>query len=241
MKYSTVIAKCFLCCFLVFKSVFALGVEELRIGTEGMYPPFEFYKNGEITGFDIELAKLIAQQLEMKCVFVDMAFSSLFPAVNVGKIDMAIATITASAAKRKNFAFSDSYHKDEIGMLYISDKISKKEDLSGKIIGVQFGSTANVAWVNENCKDTKIIYMDNSNMLVEALQAKRLDAVIVDAPQAKYFAKNNKLKWKLLGTLSDGYRIVMKKDSKLLPRVNDALKTLISSGAVDKLKKKWEL
>ncbi|WPX97667.1 ABC transporter substrate-binding protein [Candidatus Fokinia crypta] len=241
MKYFTGIAKCFLCCILTFKSVFAVEVAELRIGTEGMYPPFEFYKDGELTGFDVDLGNLVAQQLGVKPVFVDMTFNSLFPAVNIGKIDVAIATISASEAKKKNFAFSDPYYEDTIGMLYINDKITKKEDLSGKIIGIQFGTTGNTAWINQNCKEPKIVYMDNNNMLVEALKAKRLDVVIVDVPQAKYFAKNNKLKWKLLGSISDGYRIVMKKDSKLLPKVNDALKTLTNNGEIGKLKKKWGL
>src|SRR5437870_2872374 len=75
--------------------------------TSAEYPPFEYQKNGELVGFDIDLARLIAKELHKEAVFENMQFSTILVALQNGAADAAISTITITDERKKHFDFSD--------------------------------------------------------------------------------------------------------------------------------------
>lgn len=101
--------------------------------TSAEYPPFEYIENGEIKGFDIDLAKLIAKELGKEAVFDNMQFSTVLPALNSGQDDVAIATITITEERKKNFDFSIPYYFEGMAAVFdISQPVKEISQLTGK-------------------------------------------------------------------------------------------------------------
>lgn len=105
----------------------------LHFATAAEYPPFEYSDHGEIKGFDIDLAKLIAKELGKKAVFDNMQFSTVLPAISSGQDDIAIATISVTDARKVNFDFSEPYYFEGMASVYHSDRpITTPRQLKGK-------------------------------------------------------------------------------------------------------------
>lgn len=214
--------------------------DTLRFGIEAQYPPFEFYKNGKITGFDIELANLIAKELGKQAVFEDMQFSAVLPALKNGTIDAAISTITITPERKENFDFSQSYYTESMAMVYPDDKpIDQRSKIAQKRIACQLGSTMEI-WLKKHYPFTAIITMDNNNQAIEALKAGHVDGVLVDSVQGIVFSqKNPGLAYSVIAQSDTGYGIAVKKGSALRNQINSALQTLEEKGTLQQLKYKW--
>lgn len=105
----------------------------LHFATAAEYPPFEYSDHGEIKGFDIDLAKLIAKELGKKAVFDNMQFSTVLPAISSGQDDIAIATISVTDARKVNFDFSEPYYFEGMASVYHSEQpITTPSQLKGK-------------------------------------------------------------------------------------------------------------
>lgn len=88
------------------------GDSTLTMATNAEFPPFEYKDDaGNITGYDIEVAKEIARQLNMSLAIEDMAFDSLIVALTSGKADMVIAGMTVTEERQQNVDFSDNYYE----------------------------------------------------------------------------------------------------------------------------------
>src|SRR4051812_47325674 len=84
-----------------------VGEKTLVMGFSADYPPFEFKKNGEVVGLDIDVAREVAQALGFSLVLQDMDFSALIPALQSGRIDFAMSGMTLNEERKKNVDFSD--------------------------------------------------------------------------------------------------------------------------------------
>lgn len=105
----------------------------LHFATAAEYPPFEYSDHGEIKGFDIDLAKLIAKELGKNAVFDNMQFSTVLPAISSGQDDIAIATISVTDARKVNFDFSEPYYFEGMASVYHSDQpVTTPSQLKGK-------------------------------------------------------------------------------------------------------------
>ena len=90
----------------------------LVVGTEPEFPPFESLdENGELVGFDIDLARAIAKDLGVDVRFETMAFDSLPSALGVGKIDVILSGMTATPERAKSRTFTDSYFRTQLCLL----------------------------------------------------------------------------------------------------------------------------
>ncbi|MEK6734330.1 MAG: ABC transporter substrate-binding protein [Pseudomonadota bacterium] len=212
----------------------------IKFATSADYPPFEFMSNGEIVGFDIDVAKLIAKELSKEAVFIDIQYSNILPAVQGDSVDAGISTITATDERRKNFDFSSEYYKETLVMIYKSDSpIRNENEIGSKKIAAQLGSTMEI-WLKSNTKDAIIILMDNNNQAVEALKVGHVDGVLVDSFQGKMFCmKNPELSFKVISQSENGYAIAFKKGSLLKEEVNSVLEKLTQLGEIKKLEDKW--
>ncbi|MBI2785989.1 MAG: transporter substrate-binding domain-containing protein, partial [Legionella longbeachae] len=135
-------------CFMLYACDKPKDNDTLHFSTSAEYPPFEYSDHGEIKGFDIELARLIAKELGKEAAFDNMQFSTVLPAVSTGQDDLAISTITITDERKKNFDFSDPYFFEGMAAVYkSSEPITQSRQLKGKKIAVQLGTVMEI-WLH---------------------------------------------------------------------------------------------
>ncbi len=215
----------------------------LTMGTSADYPPFEFQHQGEIQGFDIDVAKAITQELGYKLRIQDMDFSGIIPALKSGRIDFAMASITATPERSQSVDFSTSYFSPRFAV--VSPKkapIKNLEDLANKKIGVQLGSTME-SFIKEEAQELPgitIVALGRNPQLIQELKVGRLDGVILEDMQAQAFTKKNpSLETAILPQGEFGFSIAFAKDSPLQEPFNKAIKSLKASGKLQELQEQW--
>ena len=172
----------------------------LTMATNAEFPPYE-YKDGEtIIGIDAEVAKLIADKLGLKLEIADVDFDSIIPGVQTGKYDMGMAGMTVTDERKQKVNFSDSYAKGiQVIIVKEGSDIKSKDDLEGKKIGTQQGTTgyiyASDTPENGGYGEENVIGYASGAVAVEALKSGKVDCVIIDNEPAKaYVAANSGLK-----------------------------------------------
>ncbi len=216
----------------------------VRVGAETTYPPFEFTQDDKYVGFDIDLADAVVKQMGGKMEFKSMGFDALIPALQSGQIDLIASGMDVTPEREKQVSFSDIYF-DQSGKVIIvpkdNDQIHDWADLSGKVVGAQVG-TKQVEFAQEAGASQVKQFDSNSQAFLE-LQAKTVDAVVIDAPVGMYYLKQGADKdLKIVGTPKEsvGFAFAVKKDNKELQgKVNKALKELKENGTYDKIYEKW--
>lgn len=224
--------------------VLADGV--LNVGTNAEFPPFEFVgDNGEPDGFDIALIQAIGEQMGVDVTVENMEFDSLVASIG-SKIDVAIAGMTITDERKNMVDFSDEYYEAVQYVIVPSDsEIASAEDLEGKNIGVQLGTTGD--FIVEDIKDATAAQYNKAVDAVNDLRNGRVDAVIVDKNPAQVFGEQFKDEIKLFdgespefGFEKEYYAIALPKgDEKLMKSINDALAALKEDGTLDELVKQY--
>ncbi|MCK4259507.1 MAG: basic amino acid ABC transporter substrate-binding protein [Halanaerobiales bacterium] len=216
--------------------------ETLKIGTEATFPPFEFTNDkNEVIGFDIDIAKVIGEKLNKEVEIINMDFSGLVGALNANQIDLAIAGMTITPERKKNVNFSIPYY-DASQVIVVRDDetiITTRNDLLGKIIAVQMGTTG--ADAAAEISNAQIKQFGKVNEAFLELKNKRADAVIIDAPVAKEYIKNiSGIKIASKPFTEEQYGIAInKKNTELLEKVNEALNEIFNSGKYQELYDSW--
>lgn len=216
--------------------------EALRIGTEASFKPFEFTnESNEVVGFDIDIAKEIAAKIGREVKIVNMDFSGLIGALQANQIDLAVAGMSITPERQQSIDFSDPYY-DASQVIVVQEattSISTKDDLVGKTIAVQMGTTG--ADAAAKVEGAKLKQFQKVNEAFLELQNGRADAVVIDAPVAKEYLKNmTGLKIASDPFTEEKYGIGIKKDNtKLLEDVNKALQEIVKSGKYQELYDKW--
>jgi arginine/lysine/histidine transporter system substrate-binding protein len=220
----------------------------LKMGTSADYAPFEYIdtaKGDEIVGFDIDLAKMITEELGYEFEIVDMDFAGLIPALQAGKVDFVLAGMTPTEERKQNVDFSDVYYVAKNMIVAKKDSgIKTVEDLKGKTVGVQTGSIQE-GEAKELAKtiDMKIESRNRIPELIQEIQAGRFDAAIIEDTVAKGYIKNSngKLEGNTIPTNEEeaGSAIAFPKGSELTEEFNKVLKEKLENGEVEKLIKKW--
>lgn len=121
--------------------------KKLVVGMSADFPPYEFHKviNGKdtIVGFDVDIAKEIAKDLDAEMVPEDMSFDSLLPALQSGRVDLVLSGMTPTDERRKSIDFSDVYYRSKQVIMVRpedKDKYPTMDALKGEKIGAQKGS-----------------------------------------------------------------------------------------------------
>ena len=211
----------------------------LVMATNAAFPPYEYVEGDEIVGIDAEIAQAIANDLGMTLQIDDMDFDSIIPAVQGGKADMGVAGMTNTEERRQNVDFSDSYATGVQVIIVTEDSdIASPDDLEGKLIGVQQGTTGHIY-----CADTpekggfgeeNVMAYPNGASAVEALKTGKVDCVVIDNEPAKAFVAANE-GLKILDTefVTEDYAIAISKDNpELLEQVNASLAKLKEDGTL---------
>ncbi|MDR3285387.1 MAG: ABC transporter substrate-binding protein [Holosporales bacterium] len=223
--------------------------ETIKIGTCADYPPFEFYSDGVIIGFEIEIGKLICEKLGKKAVFEDMPFNSILAALQNGTVDIAISAFDATPEREKNFDFSTPYYKGTFAFVYKKgNSVKTRKQASGKKITCQLGSFPE-RWIKKSIPDAEVISMDNIGTAIESLKAGHTDCIFQDTIVAKNFCKENpELEYSVVLEAANDYdcgsgmALVIPKGSYIKKeKINEILSEPESVKKVQELKKEWDL
>ncbi len=214
----------------------------LRMGTNATFPPYEFVgDDGNVQGIDADIAAAIADKLGMQLEITDMEFDSLIPALQSDTIDVALAGMTVTPERQESVDFSDSYAKGVQVIIVPEDSdIQSPDDLEGKSIGVQTGTTGDI-YCTDDYGQENVKQFTNGPLAVAALVNGQIDCVVIDQEPAKnYVAANSGLKILDTAYADEDYAIAIKKgNTELLDKVNGALKELSEDGTLQSIVDKY--
>ncbi len=210
----------------------------LTMGTNAAFPPYEFVdENNNVAGIDAEIAAAVAEKLGMKLEIKDMAFDSLITAVSSGSVDVVLAGMTVTPEREESVNFSESYATGiQVVIVKEDSPIATIDDLAGKKIGVQTGTTGDIYCADDYGEDAIARY-DNGALAVAALQNGQVDCVVIDNEPAKAFVAANE-GLKILDTeyITENYAAAIAKDNtELLEKFNAALAELKEEGKLDEI------
>jgi polar amino acid transport system substrate-binding protein len=201
------------------------------------YAPFEFKAlidgKDTIVGADVELAKAIADELDVKLELSSMSFDNVLSSLQTGKADMAISGLSATKERKNAYDFSDAYYETENAVLVKAsdlDKYNSIDSLSGLKVAVQKG-TIEEGLAKEQLKDSKIISLTAMGEAINELKSGQVQAVDLEKPVAEgYLSQNSDLalaNFALKTSDGDAKAVAMPKGSgKLVKTVNKVIKKL---------------
>jgi lysine-arginine-ornithine-binding protein len=224
----------------------ASAQETLTIGTEAAYPPFAFVlPSGELSGFDIDIAKALCAEMGTTCEIVNQAFDGLIPALNANKIDAIIASMTITPERLEAIDFAGPYYSNPA--LFIAPQDSgfepTPEGLDGKYVGVQRGTTM-ANYIEAKFPDASVQFYDTVEAANLDLASGRVDVVFADAIVLKEFLKTpDGAGFTAIGEpvydaeiLGTGAGIGLRKgDTELKEKFDAALAAIVESGEYQKI------
>lgn len=214
---------------------------KLTMATNATFPPYEMTTDsGELEGIDVDTAKAIAEKLGLELQIDDMDFDAALLSVQQGKADIVMAGVTVTDERKAVMDFSDSYATGIQSIIVPNDSdIASPDDLAGKKIGTQRGTTGYIYCSDDFGEDSVVAY-DSGLTAVQALNNGQVDAVVIDnAPATEYVAANPGLKVLDTSYAEEDYAIGMAKGSALEDAVNKALEELKADGTLQAIVDKY--
>lgn len=218
-------------------------VEKIVVGTNAEYPPFESVDDaGNIVGFDIDLMNAIAKNAGFEVEFVNTRWDGIFVALASGEFDAVISAATITEERKQTVDFSAPYfNAGQALVVKVGSDIKTVDDLSGKRVGVQLGTTGDI-WASENT-DAEVVRYDEITLAFQALAQGDIDAIINDAPtSADIIRANPEMGVTLVGEpfTEEFYGIAVNKDHpEVLAAINSGLATVRATGEYDEIYNKW--
>lgn len=218
-----------------------------KVGTEPTFPPFEMTDdNGKIIGFDIDLIKAIAEDQGFKVEIQNLGFDGLITAVQSGNIDIVASGMSITPDREKSVDFSEPYIDAGLAIAVAgsNEEIKGKDDLAGKVVGVQIGTTG--AQKAQELKDAGIVKeiktFNTVDVVMMELMNGGVDAVINDLPVTEAYINKQPDKIKIVGDVleSDSYGFAVKQGNKeLLAKINAGLKNVQENGKYAEIQAKY--
>lgn len=217
----------------------------LTVGANVGNVPWEFQDDtGNVVGFEVELVKEVAKRMGYDDVQIEnIPFNGLFSAVQSNRIDAAVSSITITKKRLESVSFAQPYYdSDQSLSVLASSGIKSQKDLSGKVLGVDTGSTGDM-YATEHQKDNGVTEIRRFEGLAPAmldLGNGGIDGYISDIPAVAYYIKD-KPQFAVVERIKTGeqYSIMFAKDSPLASQASDAITALKKEGFLSALHKKW--
>lgn len=221
---------------------------EIRIGTTGNQPPFSMKsKSGELIGYEVDLAKALAEKMGVKLKLVQLPFSDLIGALKTGKIDAIMSGMTITPERNLSVLFAGPYTISGKTILTKSSKVAEfnaDNTASGKkfkIIGLK-GSTSE-EFVKTVMSKHEIILVNNYNEGVDMILKDQADAMVADKPICVITMLKNQGKDLVITdkplTIEPIGMALPPGDAQFLNLVENFLSFLQLSGALEMLEKQW--
>lgn len=226
------------------------GKDTIIVGMDETFVPMGFRaKNGQLTGFDIDLAKAVSKQMNQKIEFQPIDWDMKETELKNGTIDLIWNGYSKTPAREKTVLFSKSYlSNSQVVITRKSSNFTKLADLTGKKIGLQQGSSGQMLYdekpklLKNRVKET-VLYDTFNNAFLD-LKAGRIDAIMGDSIYINYYVRESgeKDKYQLVDTpfMPETFAIGMRMgDKDLKARIDNALRSLEQDGTMKKLSEKW--
>ncbi len=228
----------------------AFADQTLRIGVEGEYPPFnQIDQNGNLVGFDVDIARALCDAMKVKCKFVVQAWNGIIPALLSNKSDLIISSLAITDKRRESVLFSHPYYIESAIFVAAKNKPLQPtpEGLKGKVVGVQT-ATVYEKMLKEKFPDVVVrVYPAISDHNLDLVSG-RIDAVLGSRMVLNnWLASADGKNFEIKGTpsrdpkyLGQGVGIAARKsDTELINRVNLALDAIHKNGQFDGISKKY--
>ncbi|HHX96752.1 MAG TPA: basic amino acid ABC transporter substrate-binding protein [Clostridia bacterium] len=221
-----------------------------QVGCEPTFPPFEYkdIETDEITGFDIDLIKAIAEEEGFQVEVLSFGFDALIPALQTGTIDIVASGMTIDEKRSKQVDFTKPYVNSGLALAVAknNETIKSEADLKGTKVAVQIGTTG--AKKANALKDAGIVEQvktfDTIDVLMAELAKGSVDAVINDLPVTQEFIKKGQQEIKIVGEPLDSEQYgfaVAKGNEELLEKLDAGLDKVMASGKYEELLEKYDL
>lgn len=225
---------------------------DLKVAVDPTYEPFTYKTpQGEVTGFDVDIAKAVCEQIKRKCVFVEQVWDSMIPGLQAKKYDVIVSSMSMTDERRRVVDFSDRYYKTPSAVV-LKKNVEYKGPAStkGLKIGVLKGSTQE-KWANGELKPAgaTIVPYEAQDQVYLDVKSGRLDGTVADKVEvnggflrkpegADYGYKGpDQYETKYYG---DGIGIALRKNQgDLKKQINEAIKTIRSNGTYATIAKKY--
>lgn len=212
----------------------------LVMGTNATFPPYEYYDGDNIVGIDVEISEAIGEKLGMEVEVQDMEFDALIPALSSNKVDFVAAGMTVTPEREASVSFTDTYATAaQVIIVKEGSDIASADDLSGKVVGVQLGTTGDLL-VSE-IEGAEVERYPKGYEAVQSVLQGKIDAVVIDNAPAKTFVSQNEGLVILDEALSsEDYAMAINKDNaELLEQINGAIAELKEEGTLDAIVDKY--
>jgi polar amino acid transport system substrate-binding protein len=216
----------------------------LTVCSDMPYEPFESMKDGKPVGFDVDLVRKVAAELELRLAVKDVDFDAIQSgdALNSDKCDVAISAMTINGERARWLDFSSPYFDAAQALVVPKDSgIDSLDELAGQRIGVQGGTTGEL-YVTDNAPDAEVVPFEDAAGLQQALAAGEVDAAVFDNTiVAPVLAANSDLEVSAEFDTGEQYGMAVKKNGnvELLRSINGVLADLEQNGGYDKIYDTW--
>jgi arginine/ornithine transport system substrate-binding protein len=245
-----------LCAAMLSVPTGAHAAEKLRLGNEGIYPPFSMVDSaGKLTGVEPDLAREMCKRMNVECELIVMDFKALIPSLLQGKFDILVSQVTPTAERKQKLLFSRRIVANPMAFVVpaSSNYVFTKEGLTGKgiKIGLQRGG-AHIKWVQDRYGDAlEYIYYDNPDQTRMDLLAGRINMLfeakinvsieLMSKPEGKSWKFDGGDHWIGEESVPEAERglswVVRKSDDALLKRMDAALDAMIADCTYTKIRK----
>jgi L-cystine transport system substrate-binding protein len=215
----------------------------LTVGTEGTYPPFTFHdENGELTGFDVEIAREVAERLGVEAEFMETQWDAMFAGLDSERFDMIANQVGIRPDRQEKYDFSEGYITSAAVLIVNESNTDIKafEDLEGKKSAQSL--TSNYGDIAKS-HGAELVGVEGFNQAIELLAQNRADATINDNLSFLDFKKQKPdAPVKIVATADDASQsglMFRKGNETLVDEVNKALQGMIKDGTYLEISKKW--
>ncbi len=225
-------------------SVLAAG--KIVVGVEGTYPPFTYHDgNGELVGFDVEVAERVAEKLGVEVEFVEAAWDSLLIGIDSGRLDLVVNAVSITEERAEKYDFTAPYYYEARRVIVRAedDSIQSAEDLNGKKVATNV-TNAFIPWYES--MGAEIVGIDTSGEAIELVLSGRADLCGTSVPVLNsYMDEHPDAEGKLkvafvIPDSEDQIAIPVRKgETRFLEAVDQALAQLRDDGTLKELSEKY--
>ncbi|ENT32826.1 lysine-arginine-ornithine-binding periplasmic protein [Brucella suis CNGB 247] len=223
--------------------------KEIRIASEGAYPPFNYMSpDGKLVGFDLDIANALCEAMEAKCTIVANDWDGMIPSLQANKFDAVIASMAITDERKKQVAFTDRYYTTPLAVVVPkdSDIVSLEPSaFAGKMVGAQAGTTqGNYADDVYGKAGADVKLYPTADEANADLVSGRLDALAADKfIAADWLKKQGADCCKFLGDIPGSetqIAVALRQgDDDLREQFNAAIKKIRENGTYETIRKKY--
>lgn len=217
---------------------------QLKIGTEGAYPPFNnMTADGKLVGFDIDIARALCAEMNAECEFVTQDWDGIIPALQAGRFDAIIASMSITEERQKQVDFTDKYYSNTLNFVAPKESDFSPDSVDGASIGVQ-ESTISAAFAEENYPDADVRAYPTQLEAYADMETGRVDAVLADfGVQYEWLESDDGTCCEFKGeavSSDDQIGIAVRKgESALVEKFNAAIQAIRENGKYAEINEKY--